>query len=65
LAWEQIPESISMEGHTPDMSYPVPDGRVHQTRDRPLALACDENARLVAGHCPVTWPALTSAQGWT
>jgi len=54
-----------MEGHTPDMSYPVPDGRVHQTRDRPLALACDENARLVAGHCPVTWPALTSAQGWT
>ena len=37
---------------------------VRESHDRLIALAWAENARLVAGHCPVTWPALTTAEGF-
>ena len=37
---------------------------VRQSHDRLVALAADEGALLVAGHCPDTWPALSTAQGF-
>lgn len=37
---------------------------VRESHDRLIRLAEEEGARLVAGHCPVTWPALTGAEGF-
>ena len=37
---------------------------VRESHDRLIALADAEGARLVAGHCPVTWPALTAVDGY-
>lgn len=37
---------------------------VRQSHDRLVALAHDEGARLVAGHCPDTWPALAIDAGF-
>jgi N-acyl homoserine lactone hydrolase len=36
---------------------------VRESHDRLVAVAAAENARLVAGHCPVTWPAVATAAG--
>jgi hypothetical protein len=35
------------------------------SHDRLVALAAAEDARLVAGHCPVTWPPLCTATGFS
>lgn len=37
---------------------------VRESHDRLVGLAAAEGARLVAGHCPVTWPELTAADGF-
>jgi N-acyl homoserine lactone hydrolase len=37
---------------------------MRKSHDRLIALADTESARLVAGHCPVTWPALTAVEGY-
>lgn len=37
---------------------------VRESHDRLVALAAREGARLVAGHCPETWPALATAEGF-
>ena len=34
------------------------------SHDRLVALAAAEDARLVAGHCPVTWPPLASVESY-
>lgn len=36
---------------------------VRRSHDRLVALAAAEGARLVAGHCPVTWPTVATAEG--
>lgn len=47
-------------------TYSLPEDAplVRQSHDRLIALAKAEDARLVAGHCPVTWPALTASDGF-
>jgi hypothetical protein len=34
------------------------------SHDRLVALAAAEDARLVPGHCPVTWPTVAHAEGY-
>lgn len=38
--------------------------KVRESHDRLLALADNDSARLVAGHCPVTWPTLSAPAGF-
>jgi glyoxylase-like metal-dependent hydrolase (beta-lactamase superfamily II) len=41
-------------------SDPADDALRRQSHDRLIALAAAENARLVPGHCPETWPPLAA-----
>lgn len=44
-------------------SDPADDPLRRASHDRLVALAADEGARLIPGHCPETWPALAATQG--
>lgn len=46
--------------HARPEDYPL----VRTSHDRLVGLAATEGARLVAGHCPETWPALTTPDGF-
>lgn len=43
---------------------PADDPLRRRSHDRLIALAAAEGARLVPGHCPETWPALSHAEGF-
>jgi len=44
-------------------SDPADDALRRASHDRLVALAAEEGARLVPGHCPETWPPLAAARG--
>lgn len=44
-------------------SDPADDALRRTSHDRLVALAAEEGARLVPGHCPETWPPLAAARG--
>ena len=49
-------------GHASDPAF---DAMRRTSHDRLVRLAAEEDARLVPGHCPETWPALAApAEGW-